>query len=237
MKPGRGTAAATLCAIVLGAGGLTFGIYVYSIPYTELLADLKRRSGEVMVAQQTSESLRKEIGQLRGDVADATQAARAARAASSQMGGEDLRRRGQIVRIKATLEAGLRVGKDVLGTGAAATMTIDDQHLLVRLSGKAVFDAKGTGLSKAGQAAVTKVGRAALSPGTRVIVLVPTVGPAGNADRRRASKRAEAAQACVRVAVRTLVAAGVKPDMVLGVMAGAVGPAPAGPVLDIEIAP
>ncbi len=209
-------------SLALAAGGVGFAIYVYTVPYRQILTELKRRSGEVRQVKTADSGHRKEIDRLRQDLFDAK--------GSSQGMGEEGRHRSAMKFLKAQLQDRLK--------NSGAVVQAEGKVLRLRFGEDAMFDARGAALSKAGQAALQAMSEVVAVTAARVLVSAPMAG-AGVPKWARAefASPGDLSMARVRNAVRHLTRVGMKPESVVGVIVGGASVPSQSPTLDIDIEP
>jgi flagellar motor protein MotB len=212
-----------IAALALAAGGVGFAIYVYTVPYRQLLTELKRRSGEVRQVKTADAGHKKEIDRLRQDLVDA-------KGQSSQSLGEEGRHRSAMKFLKAQLQDRLK--------DSGAVVQAEGKLLRLRFGEDAMFDARGAVLGKAGQAVLLAMSEVVAAAAVRVLVSAPMAG-AGVPKWARAefASPGDLSMARVRNVVRHLTRVGMKPESVVGVIVGAAAVPSQDPTLDIEIEP
>lgn len=211
-----------LVAVALGAAGLGFAMFVYTVPYRRAARDLKMARGDLMQAQAAVAGLEREMTQLKGDLVKAQQAA-----------GEALVRvRSETAVLRLQLQEQVKAAPE-----GAVDVQVDSRGVMVKLAADFVFEGGGAALSKEGGSALKAMGRAIGKAASRVVVTAPLGRTRLPAEVAQAFAKPEALVAeRVRAVVQALSQAGVPSAVIWGVSTGG----PDGgkePSVALEIAP
>lgn len=211
----------TLIAIAVGAAGIGFGGFLYAVPYSRVVRELKRREGEVLSDQAELSAQRRELEQIKHDLVQTRGPANSA----------EVQWRSSFKVISANILEKL--------ADAHVTVALDGRRMLVSFPEDSLFEGHGPSLTRPGQAAIETVAQLVGDRAGRMLVSAPM----GAARVPRWAQEqyptpAEFSAARVKSVVRVLTRHGADTGSVWGVTAaGPSNTATGTPTLDIEVQP